>query len=55
METLKKKTSTKDGALRQSNFREKQKKLGRRGRLYFLTDEEKLAVDSFLHKLRELS
>ncbi len=43
----------KDGASRQAKFREAQKKLGRRGRLYYLTDAEKDAVDSFLHKLRE--
>lgn len=42
-----------DGASRQAKFREEQKKLGRRGRLYYLTDAEKKAVDSFLHELRK--
>ena len=48
-----KQASLKDGASRQAKFREEQKKLGRRGRLYYLTDEEKQDVDSFLHELRE--
>jgi len=45
--------SPKDGASRQAKYREEQKKLGRRGRLYYLTDAEKKQVDSFLHELRE--
>ena len=45
--------TSKNGASRQAKFREEQKKLGRRGRLYYLTDAEKDAIDSFLHKLRE--
>ncbi len=51
--TKRKTASTKDGACRQAKFRKEQKKLGRRGRLYYLTDEEKEMVDSFLYKLRE--
>lgn len=43
----------KDGASRQAKFREEQRKLGRRGRLYYLTDSEKSAVDAYLHELRE--
>jgi hypothetical protein len=45
--------NAKDGASRQAKFREEQKKLGRRGRLYYLTDDEKQAVDSLLDDLRE--
>jgi len=45
--------SPKDGASRQAKFREEQKKLGRRGRLYYLTDDEKQAVDAMLNELRE--
>ena len=51
--TSKKDKSPKDGASRQAKFRDEQKKLGRRGRLYYLSDSEKDAVDSLLHKLRE--
>jgi len=47
------KPSPKNGASRQKRFRDEQKKLGRRGRLYYLTDAEKQAVDSLLHELRE--
>jgi len=43
----------KDGASRQAKFREEQRKLGRRGRLYYLIDEEKEWFDQQLHKLRE--
>ena len=46
-------SSHKDGDSRQAKFREEQKKLGRRGRLYYLTDAEKKAVDLILHDLRE--
>lgn len=45
--------SLKDGALRQAKFREEQKKLGRRGRLYYLTDSEKKWFDAELMKQRE--
>ena len=49
-----KKTKIATGASRQAKFRDEQKKLGRRGRLYYLTDAEKEAVDAFLQELREL-
>jgi len=42
-----------DGASRQAKFRDEQKKLGRRGRLYYLTDEEKFEVDALIQELRE--
>ncbi len=45
--------SPKDGASRQAKFREEQRKLGRRGRLYYLTDEEKAWFDDELRKRRE--
>lgn len=47
-----KQKSPKDGASRQKKFRGEQKKLGRRGRLYYLTDAEKESVDLFLRELR---
>lgn len=48
-----KKAKVTTGASRQAKFREEQKKLGRRGRLYYLADVEKEAVDSFLQELRK--
>lgn len=45
--------SQKNGASRQAKFREEQRKMGRRGRLYYLTDVEKEKVDQFVHALRE--
>ena len=41
-----------DGARRQALYREKQKMLGRKGRIYYLTNKEKDAVDIFLNELR---
>lgn len=42
----------KDWAARQAKYRASQAELGRRGRLYYLTDSEKLAVDAFVLSLR---
>jgi len=42
----------KDGATRQATYRERQAKIGRKGRLMFLTDAEKRAVDKLVRELR---
>ena len=42
-----------DGASRQAKYREEQRKLGRKGRLIYLTDEEKKSVDALIVKLRK--
>lgn len=41
-----------DGATRQARYRSEQKKLGRRPRLFYLTDDEKAKVDRLLATLR---
>lgn len=48
----KKKAGPMDGASRQALYREKQKRLGRKGRIYYLTNKEKDAVNIFLNELR---
>jgi hypothetical protein len=38
----------------QAKYREEQRKLGRRGRLYYLTDDEKQKVDEFVESIRKI-
>lgn len=44
--------SPKDGADRQKEYRDRQRSLGRKPRLLYLTDDEKARVDAFLSELR---
>lgn len=46
------KPSPNHGAIKQARYRAAQLKLGRRGRVYFLTDAEKTRVDAFVAGLR---
>jgi hypothetical protein len=43
----------KDGATRQQEYRARQLMLGRKPRLLYLTDPEKVAVDRFVNGLRK--
>ena len=45
-------SSPKDGAERSQDYRDRQKALGRKPRLYYLTDAEKVAIDAQLRHLR---
>ena len=45
--------NAKTTAERQRQYREQQKKLGRRQRLKYLTDKENKAVDQFIAELRK--
>ena len=45
--------TAKTSAERQRQFREQQKKLGRRQRLKYLTDEENTKVDAYIKRLRK--
>ena len=47
-------SATSANAQAQVRYREEQKKLGRRGRLYYLTDDEKPNVDEFIERLRKI-
>lgn len=47
------KKSISNAAERQRKYRQEQAKLGRRGRLYYLTDGEKGLLDKYLCDMRE--